>query len=283
MESKKNNSLVGVLVFVIIVLLGLVGYLGYNLYAKKGLSNNEVNTNEPANNNVHEESTTKVSNSEIKVETLEGENTELSKIINDYIGALDKTVLEKQYNITKVAHVVAGEMRDEMVYDIIIEYYVGTKKIDIKSEFYEVLADTIKNYSSNSELLEFLKVNFDFTTFKDLKNSNMYFLISSSYIGNGYAVGGTNTSVIFDSNFNKIGVVNAMISSSIWNKDGSSILSQRGINIEIINNKIYSLAHDPSSPCDFVEYETYIENGNLKQNKIKMFLDTEVDGAGEKC
>jgi hypothetical protein len=75
-----------------------------------------------------------------------------------------------------------------------------------------------------------------------------------------------------------------MTGTSIWLKNGSKILSSKNINAELKNNKIYSLAWENyGNSCDFVEYETYMENGQVKQNKVKIFKDTEVDGAGEKC
>ena len=52
MKNKKN---IGIWIGVIILLLSIIGYLGYNLYIKKDLTTNSSNTNNFLNNNTQNE------------------------------------------------------------------------------------------------------------------------------------------------------------------------------------------------------------------------------------
>ena len=279
MESKKNG-LVWVLIVIIVALLGLVGYLGYNLYSKKDLKSNDVNNSDKATSTT---TTTTKSNNEINSEVLEGENTELSKIVNDYIATLEKTDVEKEYNVTKVAHVVEWDEREEKLYEIVIEYYINSKKIDITSKINDYTAENIKNFKNNDDLIIFLNYNLSIEKFSDLVNNDYYYLFGTSNFGNGVVISKTNTFNILNSAFNKIGNINAMTMSNIWYKNGNSILSNKEINVELKNNKIYSLGWKNYNACEYGEYETYIENGQIKENIIQEFEYNEIVVTGEKC
>ena len=92
--------------------------------------------------------------------------------------------------------------------------------------------------------------------------------------------------VIYDSNYKEVAIIPELSTSHVWTKGGESMFGAGNpITLTAIlnSNKIYSIAKDPNSQCDFVEYESYIENGELKQSIIKNIKDTEVNISGEQC
>lgn len=92
--------------------------------------------------------------------------------------------------------------------------------------------------------------------------------------------------IIYDSNYKKITTIPELYTSHIWSKNGKSIFGagvEINVTAKIIDNKIYSLANNPNEACSFVQYESYIENGELKQKIVKTISDAEVNISGEKC
>jgi len=160
MESKKNNSLVGALVFVIIVLLGLVGYLGYNLYAKKDLSNNEVNTNEPANNNVHEES-----NEAEKISSVTLNQNE----IKNYEALIASTKNSTVYTKNKI---IASNLSDEQKMLNTIKYMLSSGEIDYNTY---INADIIRKKAENIYGIQITNLPQTLTSKNSQVKSDFYF------------------------------------------------------------------------------------------------------------
>ena len=273
MENKKNG-LVWVLVVIIVVLLGLVGYLGYNLYSKKDLTNDVNNAN-----NRQVEPTIESNNTEIKPEVLEGENTELSKIVNDYIATLDKTDVEKEYNVTKVAHVVPWNNPDDKTYEIQFKYYY--KNTDLNIIDYGGIAFTeneILNLSAN--LKGYLKTsNISIAKVNDISDDTNYYLVELKIKGTGDIYDNTKH-YIYSTEFTKLYTIPELTASHFWLKDGNSVLSDKTITAELEDNKIYSLSDDEAN--NYYEYESYMNNGKFVSNVIKTFNNDNLEFSGQR-
>lgn len=201
MENTKKNYLVWLLMVVIVILLGLVAYLGYNLYSKK--DNTIVNTNDSVNSDKQGQMTTTTSTAK-----------RTTKINIQVPKELESSIIEEFNDVANKA-----------------KYYLVTIKVDSDGDIYPATKHEI-----------------------------------------------------YDINFKKIATIPELKTSHIWNLDGTSILGNNvSSTAELLNNKIFSLARSTNNICDFVEYETYLENGKVKQNIIKSFADRTVSVSGEKC
>lgn len=120
--------------------------------------------------------------------------------------------------------------------------------------------------------------------FYDIATNQKYFLAEFVEEANGDIYNPT-VHIIYDINYKKIATIPELYTSHIWNKNGESIFgvgSEKNITAQLIGNKIYSLAKSSDNGYDFVQYESYIENGELKQQIVKTISAEDVNISGEK-
>lgn len=118
--------------------------------------------------------------------------------------------------------------------------------------------------------------------FYDIATKQKYYLATFTLESDGDIYDAT-VHIIYDVNYKKIATIPELSSSHIWKENGESIFGVgTAINVtaHLMNNKIYSLDDDE---CDFIEYESYIENGVFKSNVIKNISSNEVNISGMKC
>ena len=276
-KKKKNNK--GLIVVLVLIILGLGGYITYDKVLKDKLFTKEENTTkeEVKNNNVEKTDNKK----EYKIQ--------INNKYDHYVKKEHTTILnEKELNVVNVYY-YNDSSNDSEDYDLFMETFVnGERAIDI----YQVTYYNNKNEVINK--IDKIENEFKLSKIKDISISKEYLVIDR--ISEGYSCSGK-TYFIVDENANKITDIiyedGCGTSSIIFNSESeakSSVISEAIQEIDgkyrafqkksayILGNAIYYVV---PYDCEDIEYhKSVIENGKIKDTKIKTYTGKMANIAG---
>ena len=272
MEEKKNNKvLVWVIVILIVLVLGLVGYIVYDkiLFTNKDLTDENstsTTTTHKVNDNINE---TNILRRDNFVYNLNNKNYHISYIYKKMDNTEFKLWKEnsKDRDIKNCAEVY------NMVY---LEILLNEEKLDIEK------IPLVYNYENlnNNDILETIHL-LTSDTINNLKGKNSEYLVFTIEHANPYADGGVNPFIVSEEG-NIIHAIKFQDNTGWWTTDENSIMYDKG-EYYLTNDTLYYLLPNceqtNGNGLYFDQYSLKVENDKAVIEKQGTYVGTGAGGA----